>query len=36
MIEFALTAHGLYLRLHVPADTLALLLIVARLCQRLL
>lgn len=36
MIEFALTARGLYFRFHFAPETLLLILIAARLCQRLL
>lgn len=35
MIEFVLTARGLFLRLQVVPETLALILILARLWQRL-
>jgi hypothetical protein len=36
MIEFALTARGIYFRCYLAPETLVLLLIFARLCQRLL
>lgn len=36
MIEFALTARGIYLRLQATPETLVLMLILARLVQRLL
>ena len=36
MIEFALTARGLYVRFHLAPETLVLILILARLFQRLL
>ncbi len=35
MIKFALTARGLYLRLRLDPETLVLILLFARLCQRL-
>ena len=36
MIEFAVTAHGLYFRFHLAPETLVLMLILARMVQRFL
>lgn len=36
MIEFALTARGLYFRFQFAPETVVLILILARVCQRLL
>jgi len=36
MIEFALTARGVYFRCQLAPETLVLVLIFARLCHRLL